>query len=72
MSLVPNPWNGGLTVGAGAIAEPVLPDAETMTFNENRVAVGTHRILPSADVTWEIARIYVAEAGGSPDLGSTD
>ncbi len=70
--LVPNSWDDGLTGGTSAIPEPVLSDTETMAFDEERVAGRTGRILPAADVTWDIPGIHVAKPGGSPNFGSTD
>jgi len=70
--LVPNPGNGGVTVGASPIPDPVLSDTETKAFKEEGVAMGAGRIFPASDMSGDIPGIHVAEACGSPDLGSTD
>ena len=61
-----------MTGRAGAFRKQVLPDAETMAFNEEGVAAGTIGILPAADVTREIPGIYVAKTGGSSDFSRTN
>ena len=71
-NLVPNPGDGRLTLGASAITQPVLPNTEAVTFNEESIAVRAVGVFPTANMPREIPGIYVPKSGRSTNFASAN